>query len=114
MCEKVGGCFLSSFSPQYLGIRRRIAMYFTKEIKQLPCHLDNADKHAIITQPNTKPRRKCTEREKMLIPKPSTRSQSLKPADIDAYRDIWFLTGLITIADDERSIRINITPRLPP
>ena len=89
-------------------------MYFTNEIKQLPCHLDNADKHAVILRPNAKPRRKHTEREKMLIPKPSTRSQSLKPADIDAYRDIWLPTGLITISDDERSIRINITPRLPP
>ena len=30
-------------------IRRRLAMYITNEIKLLPCHLDNAHKHAMIT-----------------------------------------------------------------
>ena len=95
-------------------IRRRMAMYITNEIKLLPCHIDNAHKHAMITRPNAKPRRLYTEREKMLLRKPSPRSHCLIPTDIAAYRDIWLPTGLISIADDERSIAICITPRLPP
>ena len=95
-------------------IRRRLAMYITNEIKLLPCHLDNAHKHAMITRPNAKPRRLYTEREKMLLQKPSPRSHFLTPTDVAAYRDIWLPAGLITIAGDERSIAICITPRLPP
>ena len=33
-------------------IRRRLAMYITNEIKLLPCHIDNAHKHAMIIRPN--------------------------------------------------------------
>ena len=95
-------------------IRRRLAMYITNEIKLLPWHLDNVHKHAMIIRPNAKPRRMYTEREKMLLRKPSPRSHSLTDKDITAYRDIWLPIGVITIADDERSIAICITPRLPP
>ena len=80
-------------------IRRRLAMYITNEIKLLPCHLDNAHKHAMITRPNTRPRRMYTEREKMLLRRPSPRPQSLSGGDITAYRDTYLATDR---ADNDR------------
>jgi len=96
-------------------IRRRLAMYITNEIKLLPCHIDNAYKHGYHTiGGNNRLRKRHTEREKMLLNKPSLRSRSLTDNDIEAYEDIWLPMGIITIAVDRKSISVKVIPKLPP
>ena len=96
-------------------IRRRLAMYITNEIKLLPCHIDNAHKHGYHTiGGNTRLRKRHTEREKMLLNKPSLRSRSLTDDDIEAYEDIWLPMDIITIAVDRKSVSVKVIPKLPP
>ena len=96
-------------------IRRRLAMYITNEIKLLPCHIDNTHKHGYhAIGGNARPRKRHSEREKMLLNKPSLRSHSLTDDDIDAYEDIWLPMDIITIAVDRKSDSVKGIPELPP
>ena len=93
-------------------ILRRLSMYLTNEIKMIPCHRGNAYKHGCLILNGTR-RRNFDERQKMLLSKPRLRIHTLTEPDILAYEEIWLPTGMISIADDRRSIAIGVTPRLP-
>ena len=87
-------------------------MYLTNEIKLLPCHRDNAYKHGCIVLRGLR-RRHFDQRQKMILKSPTLRTMSLTEMDILAYESIWLPTGMITIADDRKTIRIAVSPRLP-
>ena len=87
-------------------------MYLTNEIKLLPCHRDNAFKHGGVTLRGAR-RRNFGQRQKMLLSNPRLRTTTLTEADVLAYERIWLPTGMITVADDRKSIIIAASPRLP-
>ena len=93
-------------------IVRRVSMYLTNEIKLLPCHRDNAYKHGCIVLRGLR-RRHFDQRQKMLLRNPALRTTTLSEMDITAYENIWLPTGMITIADDRKSMSIMVSPRLP-
>ena len=93
-------------------IIRRVSMYLTNEIKLLPCHRDNAYKHGCIVLRGLR-RRHFDQRQKMILKSPTLRTTTLTEMDILAYESVWLPTGMITIADDRKSISIAVSPRLP-